>query len=69
MCGVKNQMYGVNMTNLQDLIETANRLSQRLEQAANEERRFCVDIQMRFEAMSWETLRLANEIQEIKNYI
>lgn len=57
------------MTNLQELIETANRLSQNLERAANEERRFCIDIQMRFEQMSWETLRLANEIQEIKNYI
>lgn len=57
------------MTNLQDLIETANRLSQRLEQAANDEKRFCVDLQLRFEQMSWECLRLSNEMQEIKTYI
>lgn len=57
------------MTNLQDLIDTANRLSQRLEQAASEEKRFCVDLQLRFEQMSWELLRTADELQEIKNYI
>jgi hypothetical protein len=59
----------VNMTALDELIETANRLSQRLEQAANNEKKWCVDIQLRFEQMSWECLRLANEMQEIKNYI
>jgi len=57
------------MTNLQELIETANRLSRRLEDAANDEKRFCIDIQMRLESMSWEIYRAANELQEIKNYI
>jgi hypothetical protein len=57
------------MTALDELIETANRLSQRLEMAANDERRFCVDIQMRLEAMSWDLFKNANELLEIKNYI
>lgn len=57
------------MTNIQELIETANRLSTRLEQAANEERRFCADIQLRLEQMSWEMFRTANELKEIKDYI
>jgi hypothetical protein len=57
------------MTALDELIETANRLSQRLEQAANDERRFCVDIQLRLEAMSWDLFKNANELLEIKNYI
>lgn len=57
------------MTNLQELIETAMRLSETLSNAANEEIRFCVDIQMKLEQMSWEMLRMANEIQEVKNYI
>jgi hypothetical protein len=56
------------MTNLQELIETAHRLSNSLEQAANEEKRFCVDIQIRLEALSWELYRTANELREIKNY-
>ena len=54
------------MTNLNELIETANRLSNRLEQAANDEKSFCFELQSRFEKMSWECLRLANEIQEIR---
>lgn len=57
------------MTNLQELIETAQRLSNRLEQAASEEKRFCVDIQLRFEQLSWELFRTANELNEIKHYI
>lgn len=57
------------MTNLNELIETANRLSQKLEQAANDERRFCIDLQMRFESLSWELYRTANELNEIKHYI
>ena len=57
------------MTNLQELIETANRLSLRLEQAANEETRFSVDICMTLERMSWDFHCAANDLQEIKNYI
>lgn len=57
------------MTSIDELIETANRLSKRLEQAANDENRFCIDIQMRLEAMSWEIYRNANELNEIKQYI
>ena len=57
------------MTNLQELIETANRLSQRLEQAANDEKKFCVDIQLKLECMAWEIFRTANELNEIKQYI
>jgi hypothetical protein len=57
------------MTNLQELIETAQKLSHRLEQAASEEKRFCVDICMKLEALSWEIYRTANELNEIKEYI
>ncbi len=57
------------MTNLQELIETANRLSKRLEDAANDEKRFCVEIQMKLESMSWEIFRAANDLESIKNYI
>lgn len=57
------------MTNIQELIETANRLSRTLEQAANDERRFCADIQLRLEQMSWEMFKTANELREIKDYV
>lgn len=57
------------MTNLQELIDTANKLSKRLEIAASEETRFCIDICMRLEKLSWETYRTANEIEEIRKNI
>jgi hypothetical protein len=57
------------MTNLQELIDTASRLSNRLEQAANDEKKFSVEIQLVLEKMSWEIYRHANELQEIKSYI
>lgn len=57
------------MTNLQELIETANRLSQRLEKAANDEKNFCFDMQLRLEQMSWETFRTANELKAMKEYM
>lgn len=57
------------MTNLQELIDTANKLSERLGNAASEEKRFCVDLQFRFEQLSYEMLRMANELIEIKSYI
>lgn len=56
------------MTNLEELVQTAQRLSKRLEMAAAEEKRFCVDICMRLEQLSWELLKTADEIEAIKNY-
>lgn len=57
------------MTNLQELIDTTARLSKRLEQAASDEKRFCIDICIRLEQMSWEMFRAVNELNEIKEYI
>lgn len=57
------------MTNLQELIETAYRLSSRLEESANEEKKFCVDIQLRLEQLSWEMYRTANELKCIKEWL
>jgi hypothetical protein len=57
------------MTNLQELIETANRLCANLEKAANDEMKFSVDIQLKLEQMSWEMYRTANDLKEIKEYI
>lgn len=57
------------MKELQELIDTANKLSQGLERMANEEIKFCIDLQLRFEQMSWEIFRAASELNEIKSYI
>lgn len=57
------------MTDIEQLIEMAQKLCKNLERAANEERRFCIDLQIRFEQMSWEAFRFENELREIKGYI
>lgn len=57
------------MTDLEELIETANRLSKRLEKAAEQERKFSVDVCLAFEQMSWEVYRTMNDIKLInENY-
>ncbi len=57
------------MSNIQGLIDAANSLCNTLDQTANNERNLCIDIQMRFEQMSWECLRMADELREIKRYV
>lgn len=56
------------MTALDELEMTARRLSERLEQAANDEKRFCVDIQLILEKMSWDMMCTANDLKAIRDY-
>ena len=57
------------MDNFQDLIDSLMAISKQLEESANNERRFCADLQLRFEQMSWEMLRSANELRYIKELV
>jgi hypothetical protein len=57
------------MTDLQELIELANKLCKRLEIAASDEQRFCTDICMKLESMAWEVFRHSNDLSAIKHYI
>lgn len=57
------------MSNIEELIETTRKLSRSLEQAASNEKQFCVDIQLRLEEMSWQLWRSANELNELKYYL
>jgi hypothetical protein len=56
------------MTQLDELIETADRLCKSLEKAAESEKIFCQDICHALEMYSWETYKMANAIREIKEY-
>lgn len=53
----------------QDLIDTVLSISKQLEESANNERKFCYDLQLRLEQMSWEMLRNANELKYIKELV
>jgi hypothetical protein len=57
------------MTNLEELIQITRRLSERLANAANEEKRFCIDIQIKLEQMSWEIIRTADQLNAIQQFI
>jgi hypothetical protein len=56
------------MTNLQQLIETTENLVNSLDLASQNEKKFCLDICIELEKMSWETFRIMNDLKQIKQY-
>lgn len=54
------------MTELEKLVQTANELCERLEMASANDKMFCDDVCEALEVYSWETFRLANNINELK---
>lgn len=55
-------------TDLQELIDTAKILCDRLEQAAREEKQFSEDLENEFEMMSWNVFKLSEDLKMIKLY-
>lgn len=56
------------MSDLQDLINAADNLCNSLEVIANNDKKFCVDIQLELERYSWEMYRMKQNLQELKSY-
>lgn len=56
------------MTDLDMLIETANRLCNNLDIASQNEKRFNLDICIEFDKYSWEVYKMMNDIKQIKEY-
>lgn len=54
-------------TDLELLIETADRLSNRLEEMANDEKRFAWQIGDQLEKLAYSTFCTANELKEINS--
>jgi hypothetical protein len=57
------------MKELEDLIQTANRLSLNLDKASDKEKEFPFEVCLRLEQMSWEIFRAANELRELSAYL
>jgi hypothetical protein len=57
------------MNDIDQLIETTNRLCNRLQLMANDERQFGFDLCHRMEQLSWEIEKSANEMRDISAYI
>lgn len=51
---------------LEEVIEIAERLSQKLEKIAENEKMFCDDLCLEMERYSWEVFRMKNSIQQLK---
>lgn len=56
------------MNEVEELIKTADALCAKLEKAALDERRFCNELCAKFEIMSWELWRSANDMKEAINF-
>jgi hypothetical protein len=54
------------MSDLDELIESANRLCNNLDRAAENEKKFCQDICLQLERYSWDVYRMANNFKEIR---
>lgn len=56
------------MNDINELVETVKRLCDNIDQMANNEKKFCVDMQIALEQASWEITRHANHIKELAYY-
>jgi hypothetical protein len=56
------------MNDINELIETVNRLCENIDKMANNEKKFCVDMQIALEQTSWEITRHANSLKELAYY-
>lgn len=57
------------MTVLQEIIESLNRIVSSLDRAAEDEKKFGVDMCIQLEKFSWEAYRMSNNITEIKDTV
>ena len=53
---------------IDELVKVADCLCKRLDIASQNEKAFCDTIQCELERMSWETLRIANNLKEIQTW-
>lgn len=54
------------MNELDELIATADKLCATLDKAAENEKKFCYNVCHELERMSWEALRMSNDIKLIR---
>ena len=57
------------MTAIEELIASADRLCASLDTASQNEKKFCGTVCNELERMSWETLRITNDLKQIKEYL
>ena len=56
------------MSDLDELIKTADNFCRSLERAAEQDKKICAELCLKFEVMSWEAWRSANDLREAINF-
>lgn len=56
------------MTDLQDLIQSADKLCASLDKAAANDKKFCDEICIELERMAWNTFKIKNDLKKINDY-
>ncbi len=56
------------MTDLEELVASADRLCSTLEDLANQDRRFCAMIQHNFDELSYQAFVMSENLKSIKDY-
>ena len=54
------------MSDLDELIETANKLCAKLDMAAENEKKYCHEMCYQLDILSYETLKIINDIKTMK---
>jgi hypothetical protein len=57
------------MSAIQELIEAANHLCQTLDAAAANEKKFCQNVTDELERLSWNSLKISNDLKQIREYL
>jgi hypothetical protein len=56
------------MVNIQALIETTEALVKTLDQASQNEKHFSLNVCIALERISWDALRMSDDLKQIKEY-
>jgi hypothetical protein len=56
------------MSNIQELIDTADRLCQNIDTTIENDKKYCDDVLMELERISWSMLRMRNDLMTIKQW-
>jgi len=56
------------MTALQELIELGDRFVKSMDESIKNEKMFCDKILFELERMSWDSMRMVNDLKKIKDY-
>lgn len=63
---IRESNYPKTQNSIQELVDTVDRLCQRLDQLAENEKNFCYNLQQEFERYSWDLFRISNNLKSIQ---